>query len=250
MIRTLIIEDEPAVRKELEWLLAQEKEFNYIGSATNVKDAVVLINATAPELILMDIQLTDGTAFDILDLIPEISFRIIFITAYNHFAVKAIKYGALDYLLKPLDENELISALHRMAREGEDALETQKKQLHILKSGLAQNQNDLENRIVLHTLEYLQILQLKDIIYCQSDGGYTHFFLSEDRNIIISKPLKFYDELLPDKWFLRPHQSYLVNVRYVDKFLKSGTILLKDKTEIPVSSRRKELIINQINQIA
>jgi two-component system LytT family response regulator len=198
----------------------------------------------------MDIQLTDGTAFDILDLIAEVSFRIIFITAYNHFAVKAIKYGALDYLLKPLDENELMSALQRIAKDGDDALESQKKQLQILKSGLAPNQNDLENRIVLHTLEYLQILKLKDIIYCQSDGGYTHFFLSGDRNIIISKPLKFYDELLPDKWFLRPHQSYLVNVLYVDKFLKSGTILLKDSTEIPVSSRRKEHIINQINQIA
>ncbi|RZK51608.1 MAG: LytTR family transcriptional regulator, partial [Pedobacter sp.] len=109
--------------------------------------------------------------------------------------------------------------------------------------------SDLESRLILHTQEFLQVLQLKDIMYCQSDGGYTNFFLSEGRKLIISKPLKYYDELLPEKWFLRPHQSYLVNVLYVDKFLKIGTIVMKDKTEIPVASRRKDYIVQQINEI-
>ena len=250
MIRTLIIEDEPAVRKEIEWLLQQEQHFNLLGSATSVSESLVLIKATQPELILMDIQLTDGTAFDILNQLEEINFRIIFITAYNHFAVKAIKYGALDYLLKPLDETELKAALHKVIDEGANGLAVQAQQISILKAQGTQSGNDLENRIVLHTLEYLQVLQLKEIIYCQSEGGYTKFFLSDDRRIMISKPLKYYDELLPEKWFLRPHQSYLVNVLYVDKFLKSGTIVLKDHTEIPVSSRRKEYIIQHINSIA
>lgn len=111
------------------------------------------------------------------------------------------------------------------------------------------HQCNLESRIVLHTLEFMQVLQLKEIIYCQSEGGYTNFFLTENRKIMVSKPLKFYDELLPQKWFLRPHQSYLVNILYVDKFLKSGTIILKNKTEIPVSGRRKDAIIQQINHM-
>ncbi|RZK35357.1 MAG: response regulator, partial [Pedobacter sp.] len=117
MIRTLIIEDEPAIRKEIEWLLQQETQFNLIGFATSVAESLVLIKATKPELILMDIQLTDGTAFDILDQLEEIPFRIIFITAYNHFAVKAIKFGALDYLLKPLDDVEFKSALAKIVTE-------------------------------------------------------------------------------------------------------------------------------------
>ncbi|AZI24830.1 MAG: LytTR family DNA-binding domain-containing protein [Pedobacter agri] len=249
MIRTLIIEDEPAIRKEIEWLLQKETQFNLIGFATSVAESLVLIRATKPELILMDIQLTDGTAFDILDQLDEIPFRIIFITAYNHFAVKAIKFGALDYLLKPLDDAEFKSALSKIITEDENHLAQQKQQISILKSQSSHGESDLDSRIVLHTLEFLQVLQLREIIYCQSEGGYTNFFLTEGRRIMISKPLKFYDELLPEKWFLRPHQSYLVNVLYVDKFLKSGTIVLKDKTEIPVSGRRKDYILQHINHI-
>ena len=248
-MRTLIIEDEPAVLKELEWLVKQEKQFNLLGTATNVNDALVLIKATGPELILMDIQLTDGTAFDILNQLNQIPFKIIFITAYNHFAVKAIKYGALDYLLKPLDDMELKAVLHRIITENTNGNLHLEEQLAILKNTVDGKENDLESRIVLHTLEFLQVLQLKEILYCQSEGGYTTFFLTEGRKLMISKPLKFYDELLPEKWFLRPHQSYLVNILYVDKFLKVGTIVMKDKTEIPVASRRRDYIIQHINQI-
>jgi len=248
-MRTLIIEDEPAVLKELEWLVNQEPQFNLLGTATNVKDALVLIKATGPELILMDIQLTDGTAFDILNQLNEISFKIIFITAYNHFAIKAIKFGALDYLLKPLDDMELKAVLHRLIAENANGNLYFEEQLAILKNTVEGKESDLESRIVLHTLEFLQVLQLKEILYCQSEGGYTTFFLTEGRKLMISKPLKFYDELLPEKWFLRPHQSYLVNILYVDKFLKVGTIVMKDKTEIPVASRRRDYIIQHINQI-
>lgn len=248
-MRTLIIEDEPAVLKELEWLVKQEQQFNLLGTATNVNDALVLIKATEPELILMDIQLMDGTAFDILNQLSNIPFKIIFITAYNHFAIKAIKYGALDYLLKPLDEIELQKVLQGIIQDKKNGNLHLDEQLAIIKNNVEKGINNLESRIVLHTLEFLQVLQLKDIVYCQSEGGYTTFFLSEGRKLMVSKPLKFYDELLPEKWFLRPHQSYLVNVLYVDKFLKSGTIVMKDKTEIPVASRRRDYIIQHFNQI-
>jgi len=248
-MRTLIIEDEPAVLKELEWLVKQEQEFILLGTATNVKDALVLIKATKPEIILMDIQLTDGTAFDILDQLTEVSFKIIFITAYNHFAIKAIKYGAIDYLLKPLDESELRDVMHRIKQDQEAGTLNLNEQLAVVKHSTSDKEANLESRIVLHTLEFMQVIQLKDILYCQSEGGYTTFFLSEGRKLMVCKPLKFYDELFPEKWFLRPHQSYLVNIMYVDKFLKVGEILMKDKTEIPVASRRRDHIVQQLNQI-
>lgn len=245
MIRTLIIEDEPAVRKEIEFLVNEEPNLNLLGTASNVKDAIVLLQTTSPQLVLMDIQLTDGTAFDILEQLNAIKFKIIFITAYNHFAIKAIKYGSLDYLLKPLDENELKEAIQKLLHQQTD-LELQEQKLQIVRGNQQLESRNMESRIVLTTQESLQVIQLKDIVYCQSEGGYTWFFLANGQKILISKPLKFYDELLPEDCFLRPHQSYLVNIMYVDKYLKVGDLILKDKTEIPVSTRRKDLIVQRI----
>lgn len=248
MIRTLIIEDEPAVRKEIEYLVSQNPELILLGAASSVKEALVLIQTTAPQLVLMDIQLTDGTAFDILEQLHEIKFKIIFITAYNHFAIKAIKYGSLDYLLKPLDENELKAAIQKLLTQ-QINLDHQDEKLQIIRDNHQLGERNLDSRIVLTTQESLQVIQLKDIVYCQSEGGYTWFFLANGQKTLISKPLKFYDELLPEDCFLRPHQSYLVNILYVDKYLKIGDLILKDKTEIPVSTRRKDYIVQRIMTI-
>ncbi|MCX2485810.1 LytR/AlgR family response regulator transcription factor [Pedobacter sp. MR2016-24] len=249
MIRTLIIEDEPAIRKEIEYLVNQQTNFKLLGTAASVKDALRLIGDTQPDLVLMDIQLTDGTAFDILDQLNEVTFKIIFITAYNHFAIKAIKYGSLDYLLKPLDESELKAVMQSIVIKQDDDLYTQQQKLSIAASQNQPDESNLESRMILATQESLQVIQLKDIVYCQSDGGYTWFYLVSGEKILISKPLKFYDELLPEEWFLRPHQSYLVNIIYVDKYMKVGDLILKNKKEIPVSTRRKEYIMQRMMMI-
>lgn len=248
MIKTIIIEDEPAVRKEIEWLVNQEKDLDLLGSAAGVREALGLIGETDPQLALMDVQLTDGTAFDILSRLKEIPFRVIFITAYNHFAVKAIKYGAVDYLLKPLDEEELCAALDKVRAEGVDNLQAQQQQLDIVQAYTGKKEESLDDQLVLHTMEYIQMLQLKDIIYCRSEGSYTNFFLIDGRKVMVSKPLKYYDELLPEKWFLRPHQSYLVNRLCIDRFMKSGSIILKNQVEIPVSVRRKDYVLQRLVQ--
>ncbi|MCE7055201.1 LytTR family DNA-binding domain-containing protein [Algoriphagus sp. AGSA1] len=245
MIRTLIIEDEPAIRKEIEWLIGKEEDLELCGSAANVATALELITRANPELVLMDIQLTDGTAFDVLGKMERIPFHIVFITAYDHYAIKAIKYGALDYLLKPLDETELQAALGKARREHLDET-IQQQQVKIARSQLEKNELDLKDQIVLHTMEYLQLLQLKEIIYCKSEGSYTTFILTDKREIMVSKPLKHYHELLPEKWFLRPHQSYLINTLYIDRYVKTGYILLKDKTSIPVSVRKKEVVLQKL----
>lgn len=248
MIRTIILEDEPAVRKEMEWLMNQETDIELLGTAANVKDALLLIGSSSPDLVLMDIQLADGTAFDILQQLDKVPFHIIFITAYNHFAIKAIKYGALDYLLKPLDVNELHAALDKLRETGRH--QTSDEQLAVLKRQSTPTEESLDNHLVLHTAEFIQVLQLREIMYCQADGSYTTFFFHDGRQMLVSKLLKHYDELLPERFFLRPHQSYLVNINCIDKVLKDGTIILKNGKEVPVSSRRKKYVLDRLTQLS
>lgn len=247
MIKTIIIEDEPAILKEIEWLVDKEEDVEVIGNAGTVFGAMELLRKEQPDLVLMDIQLTDGTVFDVLKSLKDINFQIIFITAYNHFAIKAIKFGALDYLLKPLDENELQSALEKV-REKQFDQSQQQQQLKIANQQIEKEELGLDDQIVLHTIEYLQVLQLKEIIYLKSEGSYTNFVLTGNRKIMVSKPLKYYQDLLPEKWFLRPHQSYLVNTTCIDRYIKTGYIILKDTTQIPVSVRKKEAVVAHLTQ--
>lgn len=245
MIRTVVIEDEPVILKEIEWLLNKEKDLVLMGTAASVADALKLISTCKPDLVLMDIQLVGGTAFDVLQKLDTFSFQVIFITAYNHYAIKAIKFGALDYLLKPLDENELHAALAKI-REHHFNETIQHRRIMVTNDLLKKEELGLEDQIVLHTMEYLQILQLKEILYCKGEGSYTNFILTENRKIMVSKPLKYYQDLLPEKWFLRPHQSFLVNTVFLDKYIKTGYIILKDQTQIPVSVRKKEAVIQKL----
>lgn len=245
MIRTIIIEDEPVIRKEIEWLINKEEDLDLIGSAGNITDALALISRCKPNLVLMDIQLTGGTAFDILQNLDSISFQVVFITAYNEYAITAIKFGALDYLLKPLNEKELHIALNKVRKlHFNETLQWQ--QILVANKRLKKEELSLEDQLVLHTMEYLQVLQLKEIIYCKSEGSYTHFMLTENRKVMVSKPLKYYQDLLPQRWFLRPHQSFLVNTLYLDRYIKTGYIILKDQTQIPVSVRKKEAVIQKL----
>ncbi|WCM41923.1 LytTR family DNA-binding domain-containing protein [Flavobacterium sp. CBA20B-1] len=247
MIKTIIIENEPAILKEIEWLVNKEDDLELVGNAGTVFGAMELIRKEQPDLALMDIQLTDGTVFDVLKSLTDINFQIIFITAYNHFAIKAIKFGAMDYLLKPLDENELQSALEKVRDKQFDQLK-QQQQLSIAQQKIEKEELGLDDQIVLHTIEYLQVLQLNEIIYLKSEGSYTNFLLTNNRKIMVSKPLKYYQDLLPEKWFLRPHQSYLVNTTCIDRYIKTGYIILKDTTQIPVSVRKKEAVVQHLTQ--
>ncbi|OQP58578.1 LytR/AlgR family response regulator transcription factor [Niastella populi] len=241
----LIIEDEATIRKELEWLVSKRQEFNLLGSASTVTDAVEKIVQLKPDLVLMDIQLPDGNAFEILNQVPDPSFSVIFITAFNHFAIKAIKHGAIDYLLKPIDEEELYSAMDNYNRDNSSFTS---RQLEIInenqKSSKQQN-----SRICISTLESLEFFKITDILYLSGDGSYTHFYLEGGNRIISSKPLKFYEELLPADYFLKCHQSYIVNISSIVRYLRSGFIVLNSGMEIPVSTRRKEAVVRLLSQL-
>ena len=243
MIRTLIIDDEPAIRKDLEFLLSKQKDFMCMGSCGSVHDALVLINSTQPDLVLLDIQLSDGTSFDLLAQLKSVTFKIIFITAYNDRAISAIKYGALDYLVKPVDEEEFVLALQKV-KESKDDHQILDTQYSFAKNYL-QNSQSL-NRIALKSQEYLQIVHFDEIVYCQSNAGYTTFHLTDNRKILISKSLKEYEELLPEQIFLRPHQSYLVNQKFIDRYLKDGLLVLKNGMEIPVSTRKRDYVMSTL----
>ncbi len=244
MLRVLLIDDEPVIRKDMEMLLQKHDDIVVVGACGSVKEAAVLLNTTNPDLLLLDIQLSDGTGFDLLQGLEQIPFQVIFITAYNQFAIKAIKYGALDYLLKPIDELELQEALDKVRAARRQLSDSIKEGWNVARNHLNQVNKGLQDRIVLRSQQYLQVVPFEEIVYCQNDGGYTHFHLTSKKKIVVSKSIKEYNDLLPDDQFLRPHQSYLVNVRFIDKFHKDGYLVLRTGEEIPVSTRKKDHVVS------
>jgi two-component system LytT family response regulator len=246
-LKTLIIEDEPAVRKELEWLVSQEKSLKLEGIAHSVTGALQLIKDNDPHLVLMDIQLTDGTAFDILNKLDEPAFHIIFITAYDHFAIKAIKFGALDYMLKPIDGEEFSATIQKLNKKLSGAQYS--NQLNIAKEQNAKDVISINSTLCITSVDCLQMIKLNEIIYLSGEGAYTRFHLENNKKVTASKPLKYYEELLPDEYFLRPHQSFIVNKSFIDKYLKTGVLIMKDQSEVPVALRKKEFVLHQLSTL-
>lgn len=245
-MKTLIIEDEPAIQKELKWLVSQEKSLQLEAIAATVGEALQIIKSTQPDLVLMDIQLADGTAFDILNQLEEPAFHIIFITAYNHFAIQAIKYGALDYLLKPIDNEEFSIAIQKLSKAKRTDYQGQ---INILKEHSPAKPIEMNASICITSLDCLQMIRLNEIIYLSGEGSYTQIHLENNKKVIASKPLKYYEDLLPGDFFIRTHQSYIVNKNFIDKYLKTGVMVMKDLSEIPVATRRKEFILDHLSPL-
>lgn len=211
-----------------------------IGKATGVVDAVKQLQREQPDILFLDIMLGDGTAFDILEIIPSLSSKIIFITASDEYAIKAFKFAAIDYILKPYSTEELINSVKKV----KTYLSPQKEQLNILNQ-LVSNPNKPPTKISLHTSEKIMIVSVNDVIRCEADNNYTTFFLEDGKSILVSKTLKYYANLLENNGFIRTHQSHLVNKQYVKEYIKSdgGYLVLHNKTTIPVSTRKKTEII-------
>jgi two-component system LytT family response regulator len=235
-LRVIIVEDQIAIRQDLEGFLLQQPGFIVIGACGTVSDAIVLIHTTKPDLLLLDIGLPDGTGFDILEQITP-QLKVIFLTAHHEYAIRAIRYGAIDYLLKPLDEKELREALQRVISAQPLLQEQIAITLHSFRK------KKLQDYIALRSQQFVQIAELKEISYLQGDNGCTTVFLNGGKRVVTTKILKDYEELLSGSFFLRTHQSYLVNEFYIDRYHpKDGLLYLKDGTQIPVSSRKKEMV--------
>lgn len=236
-MKALMIEDKAYIRKGLINLLETiETNVEIIGECASVKEAVVVANACKPDLVFLDINLTDGTGFDFLDQTEHLDFKIIFITAYEEYALKALKIGAVDYLLKPVDPYELQAALEKIRNK---PLAEQRKQIGTTKKVWYKD----DYTLVLSLSDSFQVIDLSELLFCESDRGYTSFHLDNGKKYVASKPLKEYEEQLEKVNFTRPHQSFMVNLKFIDKYDKSGIIYLKNGKKIPVSSRKKEVFI-------
>ncbi|WP_452227504.1 LytR/AlgR family response regulator transcription factor [Lacinutrix cladophorae] len=233
-MKALIVEDKAYIRKGLLNLLQlTDTKVEVIGECESVKDAVVVANSCKPELIFLDINLTDGTGFDFLAQTENLAFKVIFITAYEEFAIQALKIGAVDYLLKPVDVEELQIALQKVSTL---PIVEQKQQIKMVKEVW----NNEDSKLILSLHDSFQVIDLNELLYCETDKGYTTFYCGNNKKYLVSKTLKEFEERLSAANFTRPHQSFMVNLKFIDKYDKSGVIHLKNGKKIPVSSRKKE----------
>lgn len=240
MIRAVVIEDEEHSRKMLmEMLQEHSRQITVVAEADSVKTGLAAIAEQKPQLVFLDIELQSETSFEILEKLPEINFELIFTTAFDHYALKAIKFCAIDYLLKPIDLNELKVAVAKAEKRlnREYLNKNLEVLLHNIKSGSQNN-----HRIALSTLEGLLFVSVSDIIYCESSGPYTHFIFKHADKIVTSRHLKEYEELLSGYDFFRIHKSYLVNLQEIQKYIRGegGQIIMSNGAALSVSKQRKE----------
>lgn len=246
-MKVLVIEDEFRTRNAIISIVEKiDDNISVVGWAENVEQSIKLIENKKPDLVLMDIQLADGTAFDILKAINNINFRIIFLTAYENYAIEAIKFSAFDYLLKPFTEEELTSSILKLKNTLYE--DTKNESVKVLLNNLKENTN---KKIILKTNEDIHIVTISSIVRCEADSSYTHFFLYNGTEITVSKNLKKYEQELKPYHFVRVHNSHIINVDYITKFSNSngGVIELINGTTIPVSKRKKEELIKIISEL-
>ncbi len=248
MIHTIIIDDEDNVRSTTRQMLAElRSDIEIVGEAADVSSGISLIENSTFDLLLLDIQLPDGTGFDILEKLNKIDFKIIFITAFNEFAIRAFKFCAVDYVLKPVsafDLNEAIDkAIHLLQAECSLKLNTLINNNH--------TNNNHEKRLVLKSVDKIQILKINEIHRCESDQSYCHFYVIGGNKLTISKPLKEYDELLSGHGFFRVHKSHMVNMAFVKRFERSegGSVIMEDDSSVPVSFRKRDDLISALEQL-
>lgn len=248
MMNALIIEDEINAQKTLVQMLKLYcPSVKVLGMIGKVQEAPALIEAHAPQLIFLDIQLEDGNGFELLKKIETIDFEIIFITAFDQYAIKAFKFSALDYLLKPIDPDLLIQAVEKV----EQTLQKKEVQYQIQTFLKNQQQPSDKQKIVLKNNESLFIVEVKEINRLESEGPYTTFFLEDGREILVSKPIKFYEDILMGHHFFRVHQSHMINLNKLSRLDKKdgGYLVMKDESIVPVSVRKKDALIQAIEQI-
>ncbi len=246
-MKTILIEDE---EQSISALLADLKkhcpEITVVGTAGSVSEGIELIQKVNPDLVFLDVQLSDGLGFDILEAYNNNDFKVIFTTAYSQYAIKAIKFSALDYLLKPINKDELKQAVQK-------ALHTSKEDNQSKMESFIKNQNLLNpnKRIALQTSQGVFLHELQTIIRCHSEGNYTIIHFTNDKRLLIAKPLKEFEELLSIYGFERIHHSHIINLNHLGSYLNKdgGYVVLSDNTTLPVSSRKKAQLLKKLNNL-
>ncbi len=248
MLKTIIIEDEDWARELIANMLKRYDFVELSGHAAGIRDGIELINRAKPELVLLDINLRDGSGFDLLQQLDRIDFKLIFITAYDKYALDAIKFSALDYLMKPVSVEDFDAAIMKAYKSVEQ--DNMSLKLNALFNNFTHLANN-SRKIVLYTSGSVYLLDTSEIIRCQADLGRTQFFLANNENILVANPLKFYDEMLSPYGFFRVHNSHLINLQQIYRFDKAGKnfLVMKDKSIAPVSSSRKEELLGLLKTL-
>jgi two-component system LytT family response regulator len=247
-IRAIIIEDEQHNRENLLQMIAghcPDIEIVAVCSSAGEGRKNLLINH--PDLIFLDIEMPGESGFSMLENLPQIDFEVIFVTAYDYYGIKAIKFSALDYLLKPVDANDLISAVEKAKEKI-----LQKQENLRLRNMLANaHRSHTDKMLALSLSDKVEFIEVASIIRCESDGNYTTFYLKKGEKLLVSKTLKEYDELLSPYGFLRVHQSHLINLKEIKSFIKAdgGYIKMKDGSSVSISRQRREMVLDILHKL-
>jgi len=244
-MKALIVDDEAPVRQTIVLLLSRYfPQIEIAGEAAGISEAIEKIDLLKPDILFLDIEIRGGTGFHILQRIQYKEFKLIFVTAFNEYALQAIKMGAADYLLKPINETEFRTSVHQIIQKVNPTSESKVN---------SQFAADIKTtgKLVLRTLTDIHIVEVKDIIHCVSDNTYTTFYFSNKEKLLVSKSLSEFETILDKFGFVRVHQSHLVNVNCIKRIEKTegGLVYLNDGSSVPVSSRRKPLLLELIGRL-
>ena len=243
MLKAIIVEDEASSRETLQnYLLQYCPKVTVLAACGDIKEGKLAIQQYDPDIVFLDIEMPYGNGFDLMTSLDEIRFETIFVTAYSHYAIQAIQHSAANYILKPIDIDELINAVEKVAA-GRHELNTTRILLENLKH--LQNQ---DTKIVLPVMEGLEVIKARDIIHCEAHDNFTKFHLDNNDTRLICRTLKHYTEILEPLGFLRVHKSHLINVEKVTKYTKGkiGYVQLSNGNELPVSPQKKEVLVDRL----
>jgi len=242
-LKTIIIDDEPNAVDFIFSIIGEYcPELEVTGKAYDVREGASIINEKKPDLVFLDVEMPNGTGFDLLSHFPEKDFDVVFITAFNHYAIKAIKFSAVDYILKPINIKEFIEAVRKVIQKRSDNTPHSNENFKILMENL---RSGSPSRLAIPTADGMEYLNPKEIIRIEADRSYSWFYLTGNRKILVSRHLKEFQDLLSDRWFFRSHNSHLINLRYVRKYIRreGGYIEMLDGEQIPISRNRKDLFL-------
>jgi len=249
MLRALIIDDEYHMHDTLIKLLDLHcPDVLVVGQAAGVASGAEAINEFHPDLVFLDIQMKDGTGFDLLYNLPSIDFKVIFVTAYDQYAVQAFRYSAVDYLLKPINPEHLAEAVNRA---GNMIQEHFNLQMQALEENL-KSVNKQQKKVIIKTTENIHLLDVKNIISCESDSSYTTVHTSDGEKILVSRTLKDYEDMFADFGFYRVHKSYLINLLQIKRFERQdgGYVVMSNDLKIPVASRKRDELLQLFEKLA
>lgn len=248
-MKTLLIDDNQNIREGLKDLLLSfcANKIEKLYEAHSLKTGLLAIKKHEPELVFLDVELGDGTGMELLSLVEKINFHVIFVTAHDKYALDAFRFSAVDFLLKPIDVEQLIESVEKVQKRVEE------KQVRMQYQILLDNFNPThqDKKIVLKTSEAIYFIKVKDIVRCEASGAYTVFVIQGEQNLLISKNLKEFDTLLSKYGFIRTHQSHLINIQKIIRIDKvdGGAVIMDNKDVVPISHRKREIVMEILQNL-